>query len=50
MVSMKAQQVDPPGLTAVMNFITGNKDTSSKKMLGSNGKSVITDPNTVKLT
>jgi hypothetical protein len=49
MVSMKAQQVDPPGLTAVMNFITGNKDTSSKKMLGSN-KSVITDPNTVKLT
>jgi hypothetical protein len=50
MVSMKAQQVDPPGLTAVMNFITGNKDTSSKKMLGSNGKSVITDPATVKLT
>jgi hypothetical protein len=48
MVAMKAKQVDPPGLTAIMNFITGNKDTSTKKMLGSNGK-IINDRDSTKL-
>lgn len=48
MVAMKAKQVDPPGLTAIMNFITGNKDTASKKMLTGSDK-VVNDPNTTKL-
>lgn len=46
-VSMKAKQMDPPGLIAVMNFITNNKDTSSRKFLTDKGV-IATDPTTMK--
>jgi hypothetical protein len=46
-VSMKAKQMDPPGLIAVMNFITNNKDTSSRKFLNSSGQ-IANDPTTMK--
>ena len=46
-VSMKAKQMDPPGLIAVMNFITNNKDTSSRKFLTNTGN-IATDPTTMK--
>ena len=46
-VSMKAKQMDPPGLIAVMNFITNNKDTSSRKFLTDKGV-IANDPSTMK--
>ncbi len=45
LVSMKARQIEPPGIAALMLFITGNKDTASKKILDENMKAV-TDPST----
>lgn len=38
LVTMKAKQVDPPGLTAILKFITNNKDIASQKTVDSNGK------------
>uniref|UniRef100_A0A6C0E5F8 Uncharacterized protein n=1 Tax=viral metagenome TaxID=1070528 RepID=A0A6C0E5F8_9ZZZZ len=38
LVTMKAKQVDPPGLTAILKFITNNKDIASQKTVDSTGK------------
>ena len=46
-VSMTAKQMEPPGLAAVMNFITNNKDTAARKILTSDG--VKRDPANMKL-
>ena len=46
-VSMKAKQMDPPGLTAILEFITNNKDTSTRKFLAADGN-VKVDPSAMK--
>jgi hypothetical protein len=46
-VVMKAKQIDPPGLTAIMQFITNNKDCASKKTTTA-GK-VVDDPASLRL-
>ena len=46
-VMMKAKQFDPPGLVAILNFITNNKDTSSRKVLDLSGNAQ-SDPSTMK--
>ena len=45
LVQMKAKQVDPVGLTAIMKFITQNKDTASKKTIDTTGTNVVDDAN-----
>lgn len=43
LVSMRAKHIEPPGLAALMLFITGNKDTSARKTLDADLK-VVSDP------
>ena len=40
LVNMRAKQVEPPGLAAMLLFLTSNKDIASKKRLGGDGKAV----------
>ena len=46
LVSMRAKHIDPPGLTALLLFMTSNKDTASQKMLDSNF-AVVNNPSTI---
>jgi hypothetical protein len=44
-VKMRARQIDPPGMKAMLDFITNNRDTSARKTIQTGG--VIADDTSV---